>query len=156
MGEPLPEPAGGWPLEYRSYQLLLIAVYAVMVVLVVGLTAQAESASPSPDYSGAVAIGLLLVLVGVVAFFVQFRILRGQLDRHDESIPMPGLLGAFVDVDDDGPGAAPEVSAQELVSEISPDQGTPSSRIRCPRCGLEEERGGSAFCRGCGERLPAG
>jgi hypothetical protein len=142
-------------VEYRSYQVAMVVVYGVLVAIVVGLAFSAESLDPNPDYSVPLAIGAFLAFVGVIGFYVRFGIMRSQLDRHDGSIPMPGLLGAVADIEDDDSDGGGEVSAEDLVAEISPDQGPPIRSVRCPWCGTEEPRGDSKFCRGCGKQLPS-
>ena len=143
-------------MEYRSYQVFLVVLYGILASIAVGLAYAAESAGQFPDYSVPIDFALFFLIAGLIGFYVRFRILRGQLDRHGGSIPMPGILGAFADIDDDDDAdPMPELSGEDLVARISPDQGTPLRSVRCPQCGTEETRSGSTFCRGCGAKLPS-
>ncbi|MCI4329349.1 MAG: zinc ribbon domain-containing protein [Thermoplasmata archaeon] len=139
-------------MEYRSYQVYVVLTYAIFGALSLGILSSVISGEPNPDYTPVIGLGIFLFLAGAIGFYVRFWILRDQLDRHDGSIPLPGILGAFGDIEDDDEDPNLPVSAQKLVSELSPDSARPRV-VRCPHCGTEEPGEGSEFCRACGLKL---
>ena len=166
-------------MEYRSYKIFSVVAYSAFILVLAGIIAAGVSRSPSPDYSPVFAFLGLFAILGIVAYFVSFKIMGYQLDRNDGAIPMPGWLGAIYDIEDDrynetdetpGRGDPESESAQQLVKELEPDSvaadlppAPPKApephlagpyaaddRVVCPECGTTEESSDSHFCRTCG------
>jgi hypothetical protein len=143
-------------MRFITYLIATGIVGAIFVAIGVWLAGLGFS---NPNESGFAGVGILFIVVVAIGYPIQYVILRAQLDRHEGSIPMPGILGALVDIDDDDVADdsdddwSPAYPA-ESDEALDGDEGGTEVLSTCPNCGLRELRPPGAPCRVCGHRFP--
>jgi hypothetical protein len=141
-------------LLLRTYLIATGVVAAVAGGFGIYLILVGASSNGNSSIEG---LGVLLVLGATFGYLINYVVVRLQLDRHDGSIPMPGPLGAFLDVDEDesiesGSGGEPVALGDLPGSEAADDQ----VFFACPRCGLRATKRPRDPCPVCGYAAPSG
>ena len=115
-------------------------------------------AASTPASGALVALGIFLLAFAPLGFVGTYVIIRGQLDRHEGSVPMPGIWGAIFDIDDDefegsAGSSRPDYDSNELPAEPARDPNRVQVLATCPRCGARTLRDPGAPCEVCGYRF---
>ena len=123
-------------MDFRTYVLFQWTAFLVIggvLILVVAFI----------SIGAIVGVILLFVVLAGVVYWGQGR-MQDQLDRHDSSIPMPGLLGLLgVDLNDDGDSSDDPPPEASVVRDAPPT---------CPECGFQSSLG-DLTCSRCGTPL---
>jgi hypothetical protein len=97
---------------------------------------------------------VIFALLGLLAFWVNFFLIRARLDDYGGRIPFPGGLGLLgVDIVDDDADHADDTDSDDSSDDDGPEtEGEQPTRI-CAHCGATVTRPEAKFCDACGKSL---